>query len=174
MAVNLSALRAGRSLPPRKFPGTHFCYSLSRPQGHSAAGRIRSIEKSNDLVGNRTYDLPAFIVARVTYYPDLSPEWRWSKWWMTGRIYRLSLKAFLPFCRFWDPRTVLSTYRVWNVTFVSDTSWKSKKYPSHSHVIAMHGASLFIYAALQNDSWRQTSCIRPRKKSITRIKIKLM
>jgi hypothetical protein len=26
---------------PRKFPGTHFCWRLSRPQGHSAAGRIR-------------------------------------------------------------------------------------------------------------------------------------
>jgi hypothetical protein len=28
----------------RKFPGTHFCYRLSRPQGHSAAVRIRQIE----------------------------------------------------------------------------------------------------------------------------------
>jgi hypothetical protein len=27
--------------------------------GHSAAGRIRSIEKSNYLIGNRTRDLPA-------------------------------------------------------------------------------------------------------------------
>jgi hypothetical protein len=51
MAVRLSALRAGRPLTPRKIPGTHFCYRLSRPQGHSAAGRIRSIEKSNDLIG---------------------------------------------------------------------------------------------------------------------------
>jgi hypothetical protein len=30
---------------PRKFRGTHFCLRLSRPQGHSAAGRIRSIMK---------------------------------------------------------------------------------------------------------------------------------
>jgi hypothetical protein len=35
----------------RKIPGTQ---RLSRPQGDSAAGRIRSIEKSNDLIGNRT------------------------------------------------------------------------------------------------------------------------
>jgi hypothetical protein len=27
-------------------------------QNHTAAGRIRSIEKSNNLIGNRTYDLP--------------------------------------------------------------------------------------------------------------------
>jgi hypothetical protein len=44
---------------PRKASGTHFCYRLSWPQGHSAAGRIRSIEKSNDLIGIRTRDLPA-------------------------------------------------------------------------------------------------------------------
>jgi hypothetical protein len=44
---------------PRKIPGTHFCWRLSRPQNHSAAGRIRSIEKSNDLIWSRTRDLPA-------------------------------------------------------------------------------------------------------------------
>jgi hypothetical protein len=51
----------GRPLPPppRKIPGTHLCQRLSRPQDHSAAGRIRLIEKSNDLIGNRTRDLPA-------------------------------------------------------------------------------------------------------------------
>jgi hypothetical protein len=62
MAVRLSALRAGRSLPPRKIPDTYFCWRLSRPQGHNAAGRIRSIEKSNDLIGNRTPDLPAYSI----------------------------------------------------------------------------------------------------------------
>jgi hypothetical protein len=30
---------------PRKIPGIHFSYRQSRPQGHSAAGRIRQIEK---------------------------------------------------------------------------------------------------------------------------------
>jgi hypothetical protein len=59
MAVKLSALRAGRPLPPRKIPGTRFCQRLSRPQGHSAAGMIRSIEKSNGLIGIRSRDLPA-------------------------------------------------------------------------------------------------------------------
>jgi hypothetical protein len=43
---------------PRKISGTHFCYRLSRPQGHSAAGRIRSIEISTSS-GTRTGDLPA-------------------------------------------------------------------------------------------------------------------
>jgi hypothetical protein len=31
------ALRSGRLYPPEKIPGTHSCYRLSRPQGHSAA-----------------------------------------------------------------------------------------------------------------------------------------
>jgi hypothetical protein len=40
-----------RQLPftPRKIPGTHLEAELS--QGNSAAGRVRSIEKSSDLVG---------------------------------------------------------------------------------------------------------------------------
>jgi hypothetical protein len=44
---------------PGKISGTHFCWRLSQPQGHTAAGKIRSIERSNDLVRNQTYNLPA-------------------------------------------------------------------------------------------------------------------
>ena len=47
-----------RSLPPRNLPGTHFCYRLSRPQGHSVAGRIMSMKNSSDTIANRTRDLP--------------------------------------------------------------------------------------------------------------------
>jgi hypothetical protein len=32
---------------------------LHQNQNHREAGRITSIEKSNDLIGNRTHDLPA-------------------------------------------------------------------------------------------------------------------
>jgi hypothetical protein len=46
------------SFTPRKNPGTHFCLRLSRPQGYSPSGRIRSIEKIH-LVGTRTRDFPA-------------------------------------------------------------------------------------------------------------------
>jgi hypothetical protein len=45
-------------LPPGNIPGTHFCKRLSRPQGHSAAGRIMSMKNSNDTMGNRSRDLP--------------------------------------------------------------------------------------------------------------------
>jgi hypothetical protein len=55
---------------PRKIPGTHFCYRLSRLQGHSVAGRIMSTEKSNDFIGNRSHNLPACsIVPQATMLP---------------------------------------------------------------------------------------------------------
>jgi hypothetical protein len=44
---------------PRKILGAHFSYRLSRAQSHSAAGKIRSTEKSRDLIRNGTRDLPA-------------------------------------------------------------------------------------------------------------------
>ena len=40
MVVRFSALRTGHFLTPGDAPGTHFCQRLSRPQGHSAVGRI--------------------------------------------------------------------------------------------------------------------------------------
>jgi hypothetical protein len=52
--------------PPGNTTGTHFCYRLSRPQGHSATGRIMSLKNSNDTIGNRTRDLPFREV--VPYY----------------------------------------------------------------------------------------------------------
>jgi len=44
-------------LPPGNTPGTHFCYRMSRPQGHSATGRIMSLKNSNDTIENRTRDM---------------------------------------------------------------------------------------------------------------------
>jgi hypothetical protein len=73
MAVRLSPLRAGRPFTPRKIPGTHFCQNLSRPKGHSADGRIRSIEKSNVLIGNRTRDLPACSIVPQPITLPLAP-----------------------------------------------------------------------------------------------------
>jgi hypothetical protein len=46
------------TLPTGNIPDTHFCRRLSRPQGHSAAGRIISIKNSSETIGNRTRDLP--------------------------------------------------------------------------------------------------------------------
>jgi hypothetical protein len=43
----------------RKIPGTHFCYRLSRPEAIVRLERLGELRKSNDLIGNRTGDLPA-------------------------------------------------------------------------------------------------------------------
>jgi hypothetical protein len=45
-------------LPLGNIPGIHFCWRLSRPQGHSAAGRIMSMKNSNDTITNRSCVLP--------------------------------------------------------------------------------------------------------------------
>jgi hypothetical protein len=57
--VRLSALLIGLLCPPQNITGTHFCEKMSQLQGHSAAGRIMSMENSNDTIGNRTSDLEA-------------------------------------------------------------------------------------------------------------------
>ena len=46
------------SLPQGNAPGTHFCWRLSRPQGHSAIGRIMSMKNSSDTIWDRTSNLP--------------------------------------------------------------------------------------------------------------------
>jgi hypothetical protein len=62
MAVSLSALRVGRSLPPRKIP--------------SAAEGIKSIEKYSDLISNRARDLLAcsIVPKPTTLQPAPSPQ----------------------------------------------------------------------------------------------------
>jgi len=51
--ARMSALRIGRFYTSGNIPGTHFSQRLSRPQSHSAAGRITSIKNASD-----TRDLP--------------------------------------------------------------------------------------------------------------------
>jgi len=57
--LRLSALRTGCLYLPGNISSTHFCQRLSRPQEHSAAGRIMSTKNSDDTFGNRTLDLRA-------------------------------------------------------------------------------------------------------------------
>jgi hypothetical protein len=57
--VRLGALCTSRLYPPGNIPGTHFYWTLSRPQCYSAAGRIMSMKNSNDAIGNRTRNLRA-------------------------------------------------------------------------------------------------------------------
>ena len=66
--VRFSALSTGYLYPPRNIPGTRTWQTLSRPQGHGAAGRIMNMKNSNFTFGNRTPDLPAFsaVSRRIT------------------------------------------------------------------------------------------------------------
>jgi len=54
--------------------GTHFCWRLSRLQGHSAIGRIMSMKNSNDTIWNRTSDLPICSNSTLTTVSQRSPH----------------------------------------------------------------------------------------------------
>ena len=60
---SLSDLHTGLLYPPGETTGTHFCYRLSRPQDHSAAGRITSMKSTNERIGDQTSNLPSPIQA---------------------------------------------------------------------------------------------------------------
>jgi len=57
--VRLSALSTGRLYLPEDIAGILFCYKLSRPKSHNAAGRIISMKNLSDITGNRNRDLSA-------------------------------------------------------------------------------------------------------------------
>ena len=61
-------------LSPGNFPGTLFYYRPSQPQGHGATGRIMSMKKSNDTIGNRTRDLPACSAVPQPTVPPHTPS----------------------------------------------------------------------------------------------------
>ena len=106
--VMLSALRTGRLYPPGNIPGTHFCYRLSRPQGHSAARRITSMKNSNDTIGNRTRDLPTYSVVPQTTAPPRTPNFRHKS--QENQVSRCSIKIR---CR---PKNTLKTQVSWDLT----------------------------------------------------------
>ena len=58
-----STLVGGTFVSPMHRPSLlsrkYFSYRLSRPQSHSAAGRIKSMKNPNDAIGNRTCGIPA-------------------------------------------------------------------------------------------------------------------
>jgi hypothetical protein len=70
--VRLSALRTGHLYLQETFLVLISVKRLSRPQGHSAAGRMMSMKKSNGTIGNRTRDLPACSAVPELLMPDIN------------------------------------------------------------------------------------------------------
>jgi hypothetical protein len=59
-------------LPPGRFLVLISVTGWVDPQGHSASGKNRSVQKSNDLIGDRTHGLPACsVVPQPTTLPSL-------------------------------------------------------------------------------------------------------
>jgi hypothetical protein len=104
MAVRLSALRAGSPLPPGRF----LVLISVRGWLHNGDGRIRSVEKSSDLIANRTRNLPACsVVTQPTTLPG-GPK--------------LLMQYFLFIYHFWHHFQIVGALnvnilsRIWGVT----------------------------------------------------------
>jgi hypothetical protein len=86
MAVNLSALRAGRPLPPRRFLVPIFVSGWVDPRGIVWLEGLVQLKKSNDLIGNRNRDLPACsIVPQPTTLPRAWNRWT-LKWLLKKQV----------------------------------------------------------------------------------------
>jgi hypothetical protein len=91
-------------LPPGNIPGTNFCYRLSRPQGHSATGRIMSMKKSSDTIGNRTSDLRVCsAVPQPLRHQQRAPVTRDMRFNSRHHM-RTSLSSLFNICLFYFPR----------------------------------------------------------------------
>ena len=137
--VRLSVLRTGRLYhPPRNIPGTHFCYRMNQPQGHSAAN-------SNDTIGNRTRDLPA---CRAFSEPTASPRrpfarevyWNSPPWPLYSALYFLLIYHCVASAKASDADRTYLRYcpvRVWTrlrfVEGASDRRWLWSETSTHFH-----------------------------------------
>jgi hypothetical protein len=94
-------------LPPGNIPGIHFYWRLSQPQGHSATGKIMSMIKSDDTIGNRTRDLPTCsAVLHPTAPPAACPQQIFSGLLNHGRWYGCRL------WHLWELRKVIVNFKI--------------------------------------------------------------
>jgi hypothetical protein len=147
IAVRLSALRAGRPLSPGRFL-VLICPRLSRPQGHSAAGRTRSIEKSN-YIGNQTRDLPACsTVPQPTTLPH-APR---------TTLVRFQFKTNVICLLKWSPHVMKVNLQI-NETEHSHSFMHKKTYSSNSECLNMQAFILKGYCDFLNSCSEIKVCL---------------
>jgi hypothetical protein len=83
MAVRLSALRAGSPLPAGRFVVLISVRGWADPRAIVRLEGLGQLNKSNELIGNRTHDLPTCsIVPQTKYVP--------SQYWREEELYLLA------------------------------------------------------------------------------------
>jgi hypothetical protein len=95
-------------LPPGNIPGTYFCYMLSQPRGHIAAGRILSMKNSNDTIKNRTRNLPACSTVPQPTAPPRTPR---------RKVSYVNLYCMCGVTSHKIVTVTVTTLRKWNITF---------------------------------------------------------
>ena len=149
-----SALRTGRLYAPGDNPGTHFCWRLSRPQGHCAAERTMSMKNSNDTTGNRTCDLPVCsAVPQPTAPPRTERSLMFFKCRHSNSFTAVTIKSV--FNLSW-PRTFWDRFASWRISMVPRAmtlyggSVRSlKDFASKTHTYTIHLPSSHIYFTQQ-------------------------
>jgi hypothetical protein len=112
--VRLPALRTDRLYPKEGLLVLISVKRLSRPQGHNATGRIKSLKNCSDSIGNRTRDLPA---CRTVHQPTAPPR--------TPFVYVMLSRNFRNVCLTRTPLHAVGPYT--KVTFQNDRHYTSSK-----------------------------------------------
>ena len=133
-------------LPSRNIPCTHFSQRLSRLQRHSAAGSITSMKTSNDIIRNRTRDLPGcsavpqpqrapLLLKQVTIFGIVSCI---SVWGLGAVMYKqLKQKARYFFNHLIDCQITTCSY-LWNEK-------ERKIHFSSTNKVQTNGENIFFY-----------------------------
>jgi hypothetical protein len=123
-------------LHPGNIFDTHFCYRLSRPQGHSVTGRLMSMKNSIDTIRNQTRDLLACSTVSQPTAPPCAPLC-WMYWSIVVCILIITYVLIPDVNLLWQAVLVLAvkTYGGMNIKLQSFQKCSTRQcvtlYPSH-------------------------------------------